>query len=375
MEIKKTDTVRKSEILVKARYKMSGLAIKFITLIIAEFKTSDDVDKKYILKVKNFMELSGLSYKNLYNYLNEASQELLRNPLHIPKNKGFLNVNWISSAEYKEGEGFIEFKIDSKLRPYIADLKQRFLKYRIENILRLRSGYIIRIYEILKDWYNSKNRYNGGNKVEKIIELKWLRETLEIPPSYQYSSGIKERMLLKAQKELKKYTDIWFEFKEIKTGRKITHIKFVIYSKNDKEKKKITQTQKNIPENILKLAKQQPNIGAIAVIIQALKKHDEEYVISNIKYANEHAHDNYSAYLTKSLNKDYAGEYRAKEKQKIANTQAQDEYKKHIGKKITIQEQEFNVTESGLINIETNSAIPLGDIIKKWDKWKKILDL
>jgi len=38
----------------------------------------------------------------------------------------------------------------------------------------------------------------------------------------------KKRVLLKAQEELKKYTDISFTFEEIKQGRKIVTIKFII---------------------------------------------------------------------------------------------------------------------------------------------------
>jgi hypothetical protein len=69
-----------------------------------------------------------------------------------------------------------------------------------------------------------------GNKTEKLISLKELREILEIPRSYQYgnSSGIKKRILEKAKKELEEHTDIIFEYEEIKTGRKVTHLKFII---------------------------------------------------------------------------------------------------------------------------------------------------
>ena len=64
----KNDIVRKSDFLVKARYKLNPLAIKFITLVIANVKKSDEVDKEYVFRVKDFMELSGMEYKQLYSY-------------------------------------------------------------------------------------------------------------------------------------------------------------------------------------------------------------------------------------------------------------------------------------------------------------------
>ena len=241
----KHDVVRKSDFLVKARYKLNPLALKFITLVIANVKKSDEVDKEYVFQVKDFMELSGMEYKQLYNYLDEATDELLKSPLKIPKEKGFLKLNWVSSVEYHEGEGYISFKIDSKLRPYIFDLQERFLKYRIENILKLRSGYVIRLYEILKDWYNQASRYDNGKKVEKIVEVRWLRDTLEMPESYPYggSSGVRNRVIEKAKKELAEHTDIVFDYKEIKTGHKVTHLKFIIEEnpKNAKNDEKQNQ--------------------------------------------------------------------------------------------------------------------------------------
>ena len=222
------DIVRKSEALTKARYKLNPLALKFVTTIIANLKRSDEVDKKYIFRVKDFADLMGVSYHDIYAEMEEAVEELLKKPLHIKEDNGWLKANWISSARYKEGEGTITFRIDPDLRPYLLALQEKFLQYRLENIFRLRSGYVIRLYEILKDWHNQAIRYGNGKKVEKIVEVKWLREILEIPKSYQYSSHFKKLIIEKAKKQFAEHTDIIFDYEEIKTGRKVTHLKFII---------------------------------------------------------------------------------------------------------------------------------------------------
>ncbi|WP_187648742.1 replication initiation protein [Nitrosophilus labii] len=243
MTPKNDDIVRKSEAITKARYRLNPLALKFITTIIANLKRSDEADKEYIFKVKDFAELLGVTYHNIYAEMEEAVEELLKKPLHIKTDDGWLKSNWISGAEYHEGEGTITFYIFPKLRPYLLALQEKFLQYRLENILKLKSGYVIRLYEILKDWYNTLSKKSKAKKVEKIVEVKWLRETLEIPRSYQYSSGIKLRILKKAQKDLEQHTDITFTFEEIKTGRKITHIKFTIEPnpKNTKDKEETSE--------------------------------------------------------------------------------------------------------------------------------------
>ena len=220
--------VRKSEALTKARYKLNPLALKFVTTIIANLKRSDEVDEKYIFRVKDIADLMGISYHDIYAEMEEAVEELLKKPLHIKEDNGWLKANWISSARYEDGKGTITFRIDPDLRPYLLTLQEKFLQYRLENIFRLRSGYVIRLYEILKDWYNQTSRYDNGKKVEKIVEVQWLRETLEVPKSYQYSSHLKKLIIEKAKEQLAQHTDIIFDYEEIKTGRKVTHLKFII---------------------------------------------------------------------------------------------------------------------------------------------------
>jgi len=227
IEVKNNLEVKKSEFIVTARYKLNTLSLKFITSLIAGLKRSDETDEQYIFKVSEFKELTGLSRKDIYKAVELSLREILSKPLKIEIDKDkFLMVNWVSSAYYENGQ--VSFMIDKRLRPYLLEAQQKFLKYKLENILPLKSGYSIRMYEILKDYYNTQSRY--GNKVEKIIEVSKLREMLEIPQSYLYggSSGIKQRVLEKSKQELKDHTDIIFDYEEIKTGRKVTHLKFII---------------------------------------------------------------------------------------------------------------------------------------------------
>jgi len=230
MEIVKTNgnlEVKKSEFIVRARYKLNPLAIKFISTIIANLKQNDEYNQEYVFKVNEFKELTGQKTNRIYELLDETTEELLNNPLKIPlEDGGFFKANWVADAEYKKGSGIISFTISPKLRPYLIEAQKKFLKYKLENILPLKSGYSIRMYEILKDYYNTQARY--GNRVEKIIEVAKLREMLQIPKSYQYSSHIKRHILEKSKQELAEHTDIIFSYEEIKTGRKVTHLKFTI---------------------------------------------------------------------------------------------------------------------------------------------------
>ena len=239
IETKKDLIIRKPENLVKARYKLSPLAIKFLSTIIANIKRSDDVNEEYVIKVKDFRELTDQKTNRIYELIDEALGDLLKNPLKVLLDEHqmrFLVCNWVSSAVYDAGQ--VSFLIDKRLRPLLIEVKEKFLKYKLENILNLRSSYSIRLYEVLKDWLEFNKRYK--NKVEKIISIDEIREMLEIPKSYRYPD-IKRQILNRAKNELEKHTDIIFNFEEIKTGRKVTHLHFYIYQNPKKQNDNLEQ--------------------------------------------------------------------------------------------------------------------------------------
>jgi len=193
----------------------------------------DMPEQEYVISIRDYVEKSELKGNSANENLKEACFEIMSKPIYIGKKgtKDFLIVNWASSCRYIDGDAIIKFRISPDLLPYIINLKEKYLKYNIKNILSLRSEYVIRLYEWLKDELNTKARY--GKSAEIIITVEELREKFEIPVSYQWQH-MKERILNKAQKDFLKYTDIKFDWEVASKIRKAVYsIKFKIY-KNDK---------------------------------------------------------------------------------------------------------------------------------------------
>jgi len=225
IDVDKNEEVKKADVIVKARYNLSPLSIKFITCLITGLKSDDKADTEYVFKIKNFQELRGNKNKNIGMLIKHSLEELLSKPLHIEEKDGYFKCNWVSLGRYVDGAGEVRFKIVSDLKPYLLEAKQKFLKYELKNILPIKSGYAIRLYEILKDYYNME--INFGRVPIYTISVDELRDILQIPKSYRFDN-IKKQIILKAQKELAEHTDISFEYEEIKRVRKIDKIKFTI---------------------------------------------------------------------------------------------------------------------------------------------------
>jgi len=230
-----TNTVRKADKLIRARYSLSAIAIKVITSVIAMINKDDSDFKLYVIKVQDFKELTDTKGKlggSAYQQLIDACNELMNKKIEFIDgvDVGFMLTRWIASAEYFAGAGEIEIEISQKLRPLLLQLKEgNYLNYELKNILPLKSGYVIRLYELLKHEYNKVARYKGHTTATYEIDIDEFRNTFQIPTSYQYSSGIKLRIFDKAVKEFKEHTDINISYEPSrKRGKKVLAVEFTI---------------------------------------------------------------------------------------------------------------------------------------------------
>lgn len=201
----------------------------------------DDIDfKPYKIDVEKFVEAVGLKRKDMYSELKKVSDQLTSKKFRKERDDGsFLITNYISSAEYRSGEGFVELTFDPKLKPYLLGLKSHFTQYDIRNILSLRSIFSILLFQQLKQFEKI------GERTYNLIDLKY---KLNVDDKYQNKyNDFKRKVLEVAEREVKENCDIYFRFEEIKKGRSVESIKFYIYSQTPPREqiKAIEETQKN----------------------------------------------------------------------------------------------------------------------------------
>ena len=214
----------------EARYRLSELGIKVVSVLISMINVNDEDFKPYTLKINDFKELIHSNSKKVYEYVDIMTDELMKKPFKIGDEK----FNWVYYAKYKEGDNYVTLKIAPELKPYLLALQGKFIEYNIVNILPLKSPYVIRFYELLKSkWKEHKHYHPNAKSYTFELKIAWLREHFEIPKTYQYSSHIKERIIEKAKKQFKAKTDIKFDYKEDKIGRKVDRI-IITVKDNDK---------------------------------------------------------------------------------------------------------------------------------------------
>lgn len=221
--------VKHKDLVWKARYKLSELGIKVVAVLISMINVNDEDFKEYKLKINEFKELINSDSNKVYEYVDILTDELMSKPFKIGDEK----FNWIHYARYQKNDNYVIVKISPELKPYLLALQKDFIKYNIVNILPLKSNYIIRLYELFKSKFSEYMHYNKSAKSFTFeLKIDWLREHFEIPASYQYSSGIKLRIIEKAKKQFKEKTDILFDYKEQKIGRKVDRLIVTVKDNN-----------------------------------------------------------------------------------------------------------------------------------------------
>ena len=226
-ENKNNLVVKHKDLVWEARYKLSELGIKVVAVLISMVKANDEDFKEYILKIDDFKELIDSNSKKVYEYVDIMTNELMSKPFKIGDEK----FNWVYYARYHEGDNYVVVKIAPELKPYLLALKSDFIEYNITNILPLKSSYVIRLYELLKSKWREYKHYNKLAKSYTFeLKIDWIREHFQIPASYRYNDV--KRIIQKAQKQFKQKTDIQFEYKEQKIGRKVDRLVITVKDNN-----------------------------------------------------------------------------------------------------------------------------------------------
>lgn len=216
---KDTNLVSKANSIIEATYKLGVMEQKIISIIASNIHPSDKDFQTYTFSIKQFGNLIGSKSKNLYKEVDKITTQLMQPFLFINHEGKPTRIAWLSKATYNVNEGSVTVRFDPDLKPFFLLLNQKFTRYKLGNILHLRSNYSIRLYELLKS-------YEG--LTERTFTVEELRAKLGVQDKYPVWINFRQRVIDHAQNEIAKKTDISFTYDTIRKGRSIHKIKFKI---------------------------------------------------------------------------------------------------------------------------------------------------
>lgn len=241
--------IRKANEFVEARYKFDIWETRVFAYMLTLIKYTDKEFAEYKINVGDIVKEFDLNKGGfVYDEIKKASEKLLTKRVQIERTtaEGIAEIVdtylVVSTARPKEAtkDNYIKLRFHSDLKPFLLELKQRYLVYDIRNILSLTSIYSIRLFELLKQYQKI------GKRRFLVDELK-LALSIE-PDEYTLYGHFKNRIILKAQKDLLEHTDIYFEFDEETEKKKVIALTFKIYENKKNQRAKIETGFEDKPE-------------------------------------------------------------------------------------------------------------------------------
>lgn len=335
--------IKKSNELIQARYKLSLEEQRLVLLLASTIHKNDEDFKDYEIRVADFISMFGLERKKaVYQTVEAAAKELVGKRLELSRNGKKVHASWLAYAEYMEGSGLVKLRFDKSLKPYLLQLKenivhdniQGFTKYYLKSVIHFKSLYSIRLYELLKMevWKAEKA---GSHTFDKIISVDEYRLLLGLEPqNYPIFADLKRWIIVPPVKEVSEQTELDItETHYLKTGRKITAIKFVVVI-NKTTDSPLLLTDDTEPESPLEeehpIVQKLMQCGFTAENARSLR---HQYGIKRIERTLDYMHAEQSngkrivsavSYLTKAIQEDW-GQVLAQEKALQATKRKQQE--------------------------------------------------
>lgn len=170
----------------------------------------------------------GVDPNTAYEALQSASKSLYERsitmfePAHTRQGKPLkpivTNMRWVGRAKYHEGEGWIELGWWPELLPHLTGLKREFTKYKLQQANALRSIYSWRLLELLM-------HYRSTGMAEYTIE-DFCTSMEATEKQKKNFAKIRTKIIEPAVKELIEKDGWLIEWKPIKTGRRVSKIRF-----------------------------------------------------------------------------------------------------------------------------------------------------
>ncbi len=213
--------VKHNKLINNTRYNLSLQEQKIIMYLIAHIKPGDTELHTVLFSIQEFCKLLEIKEpKGHYKDLKRYTEGLLSKSFTIEDDKKLLTINWVEFVEVEKESGIIQLKLNHKLTPYLLDLRNNFTSYELYYILRFKSKYSIRLFEILKSAEYKRGFEMDINTIQNLLGSKYTRFV-----------DFKRKVIEIAVKEINRETDLNVTVEYIKVGRAYKKIKFYIKNK------------------------------------------------------------------------------------------------------------------------------------------------
>ena len=187
-----------------------------------------------VTSLGKMMRLDSNSYrdiKKIADSLSNKSVKFLWKPTPNSKNS-WIKTPWFSLIAYNDATSTLLWKFNPDLIPMLLNLRKAYVRSDALPMMNFRSSYAGRWYLLAKQWKKL------GAVIMTIDDLK---QSFDLEGKYKYFKDFFRDVVVVPIKEVNAQSDLILTVNPIKTGRRYTHLKFVVKSGADSEPESDTQ--------------------------------------------------------------------------------------------------------------------------------------
>ena len=210
---------------------------------------SHNVDKRTVKLEKGELE----RYLGLSRILKDDLNQRLRHLFQTveikdeSKKKGFTLINLFEKAEAEQDENGlwqITLTCTQSAKEYIFNIDNiGYLRYRLKNVINLTSRYSYILFLYLVD-----NRFRKTWKIDLSDLKKLMNCTAERYTEFKFFNS---EIIKKCQNEINEKTDLKFDYKPVRKGRKVSSIEFTVETLNEQIEEQFYSDNISAPINLI----------------------------------------------------------------------------------------------------------------------------
>ncbi len=203
-----------------------GLNLVEKRILMAAIGKMGGIMQPIVITAQEYADTFDVPVRQGYWQLREAEESLMSKRItyygEYDGHLGTHKIHWLSRSFYTKNEGFIVIQFNHDLMPELCDLQQHFTQYQLKQATSLRSVHSWRLMELFEQMKNAKDK-DGW----LTISIEEFHHAMDASDSYKANFNLlKTRCIAPAVKELQEKDNWLIDWVAVKTGRKVSHLKF-----------------------------------------------------------------------------------------------------------------------------------------------------
>ncbi len=162
------------------------------------------------------MALSDIGSPSDYYRIKKAFIKMMERIYQYQDDRLWMAVALIINPKIETYSGVVTFRVTREVWDLILDFTKGYTKYELGVAMEFSSVYSMRFYELMS---------NQSHPV--VYTIEWLRERFCLTDKYKQINDLIRKVVEPARKELDRLAPFSFTWEYVKTGKKVTALKFI----------------------------------------------------------------------------------------------------------------------------------------------------